>query len=94
VVATPTFSDRVELAAAELVAFHVLDPALRSRGGIPKEALARAGEEAFRTGMTALFNGQATGRLTLPSLASLAERMDELERRLNRIEPDSAEGDA
>jgi hypothetical protein len=80
------FSDRVELAAAELVAFDVLEPALRSRGGIPTEALARSGDEAFRAEMTALFSSEPTGRLMLPSFASLAERVEQLERRLDRIE--------
>jgi hypothetical protein len=81
-----SFSDRIELAAAELVAFEVLDPALRSRGGIPAEARERAGNEGFRATMIELFRGEPAGRLVLPSFAALAERVTALERRLERIE--------
>ena len=82
----PAFSDRVELAAAELVAFDVLEPALRSRGGIPKEAGERAADPAFRAEMAELFRGAPAGRLELPSFAALAERVEVLERRLDRID--------
>jgi hypothetical protein len=86
----PMFASRIDLAAAELVAFDVLDPALRSRGGIPHEARARASDDAFRTEMIELFRSPATGRLTLPSFAALADRVEELERRLDRIESGEA----
>jgi hypothetical protein len=82
----PSFSDRIQLAAAELVAFDVLEPALRSRGGIPTEARALAADETFRADMIMLFRGAPSGRLTLPSFAALAERVEELERRLDRLE--------
>ena len=80
------FSNRIELAAAELVAFDVLEPALRSRGGIPHDARERASDDEFRAEMVELFRSQPTGRLTLPSFAALADRVEELERRLDRIE--------
>ena len=69
------FSDRVDLAAAELVAFDVLEPALRSRGGIPAAARQRATEAAFREEMVALFRGAPAGRLTPPSVAGLSDRL-------------------
>ena len=88
----PAFIDRVELAAAELVAFDVLEPALRSRGGIPKEARDRASDHAFRATMVELFRGAPAGRLVLPSFAALAERVESLERRLDRIESGDGAG--
>src|SRR3954468_24320276 len=50
----PTFADRVELEAAELVAFDVLEPTMRSRGGITPAAKARAADKAFRYEMAAI----------------------------------------
>lgn len=44
----PDFAERHVLEAAELVAFDVLDPALRSRGGIPARAKELYAAEAFR----------------------------------------------
>jgi hypothetical protein len=38
----PSLADRVALAAAELVAFDVLEPPMRSRGGITAAAMKRA----------------------------------------------------
>lgn len=85
-VGTPGVSTRVELEAAELVAFDVLEPALRSRGGISSEARRRAGTDAFRAEMTELFRGPPAGRLALPSFPALAERVAAIERRLDLIE--------
>src|SRR3954447_2310763 len=50
-----SFSNRIELAAAELVAFDMVEPALRSRGGIPAEARDRAADDSFRATMIELF---------------------------------------
>ncbi len=82
----PRLADRIDLAAAELVAFEVLEPALRSRGGIPTEARERAADASFRAMMEELFLGPAAGRLVLPSVAALAERLSGLERRLEQVE--------
>jgi hypothetical protein len=82
----PAFSDSTDRAAAELVAFDVLEPALRSRGGINKAARERASEDILRSKMSALLEGAPTDRLALPSFAELAERVEELERRLDRLE--------
>lgn len=50
------FADELALAAAELVAFDVLEPRMRSRGGITAAAQAKAAEEPFRAEMTAIFS--------------------------------------
>src|SRR3954447_22051073 len=51
----PSFEDKAERQAAELGAFRVLEPALRSRGGIGPESKARAEEPGFSEEMEALF---------------------------------------
>lgn len=90
----PVFSNRIELAAAELVAFDVLEPALRSRGGVPREAGERAADDCFHASIVDLFRGPPVGRLALPSFAALTERVVALERRLDRMEADAGGGTA
>ena len=82
----PDFSDRIHLEAAELVAFHVHDPALRSRGGIREEAVDLSDDEALRTEMVALFEDKPTGQLALPTLQDALERISELEDRVAVLE--------
>lgn len=82
----PSFADRVHLEAAEIVAFEVLEPVLRSRGHVQANArqLAREPETAAR--FAALFRGPATGRVVLPTLDAALDRIAELERRLDALE--------
>jgi hypothetical protein len=94
----PDFGERDVLEAAELVAFHVLEPALRSRGGITDRAKELHDNPEFHEKMRALFSGEPTGRLTVPSLAGaleqiadLSERLAEVESRLAKVEEDHAE---
>ena len=64
----PDFEKRYILEAAELVAFDVLDPALRSRGGIQEKSKRHYEDAVFRDEMIALFSGEPTGFLKIPSL--------------------------
>ena len=81
-----SFGDRVHLEAAELIAFRVLDPVLRSRGAISAEAEALAQQEGFRDEMTALFHGVPEGDLRLESLETIVDRLEDLEQRIRRLE--------
>jgi hypothetical protein len=54
------------------------------------EGRRRAGEEAFRAEMLSCSRGVPAGRLALPSLTDLAERVAAIERRLDRIESGAA----
>jgi hypothetical protein len=81
----PGFSDRTTLAAAELVAFDVLQPALRSRGGITAAAQTLANDDGFRARIKTLL-GTPSGRLDIPQLIDLVERLAELEERVARLE--------
>jgi hypothetical protein len=80
------FSDRNVLQAAELVAFDVLDPALRSRGGIQENAKALYGDENFYQKMQTLFLGEPAGHLVIPTLEGALERIAEFEQRLIKLE--------
>ena len=81
----PNFSERHVLQAAELVAFDILDPALRSRGAIQEKAKELYADEKFYENMMALFQGEPTGRLVIPTLQDALERIAELERRLDDL---------
>ena len=62
--------------AAELVAFDVLEPALRSRGGITHRARQLFQDRELREQMKAVFAGEGTGRLRIRSLSQAWQRID------------------
>jgi hypothetical protein len=87
------FADPDKLGAAELVAFDLLDPVLRSRGGVSTSARGLAENQDFRQSMTRLFEGEPAGEFvprTLDTLADLvirlSKRVGELEERLNTFQ--------
>jgi hypothetical protein len=82
----PDFAKRHILEAAELVAFDVLDPALRSRGGIPEQAKELYADDRFREEMGSLFRGEPTGCLVIPTLQDALEQIAELEQRVTALE--------
>lgn len=82
----PAFEKQEVLEAAELVAFDVLEPALRSRGGITDRAKQLYADEKFGERMTVLFNGDPAGRLVIRTLPQAWEKIDEIEERLRQIE--------
>ena len=87
----PEFEKREVLEAAELVAFDVLEPALRSRGGITDRAKQLYADQEFRERMTALFNGDPVGRLVIRTLPLAWKKIEELEERLARLEANYSE---
>ncbi len=86
----PDFADSSILAAAELVAFDVLDPVLRSRGAPQEQAKRLYHDESFKSKMRVLFEGEPSGYLLLPPLqerlSALEARIVELEQRLTELE--------
>jgi len=82
----PDFKERPALEAAELVAFDVLDPALRSRGRISTQARQLYGDSRFCEKMRLLFQEEPADRLIIPSLQEALERIATLEKRLDTIE--------
>ncbi len=69
-----------------MVAFNVFEPALRSRGNTSNKALEIYKDESFITKMESLLSGDPAGKLILPSLEYLFERLLELEKRVNKLE--------
>lgn len=82
----PSFGDKTHRLAAELVAFRVLEPALRSRGGIEQSAIDLSEDPQFASDIEALMRGDPTGRYQPPALSDLADRVADLEARLTKLE--------
>lgn len=81
----PRFSKRSVLEAAELVAFDVLDPALRSRRPNSKAAQVLYENKAFKKEIKTLLK-MPSGHLRFPSIDSVVRRLAGFEQRLERIE--------
>ena len=82
----PDFARQEILEAAELVAFDVLEPALRSRGWMTDRAKQMYQDESFREQMRQVFLGDPAGSLILPTLPQALERISDLERRVTELE--------
>ncbi len=80
------FADQDFLRAAELVAFDVLDPALRSRGQVTDRAKKLHTSKDFHRKMKVVFQGEPAGELHMPSLEEALDRIDELEKRIDSLE--------
>jgi hypothetical protein len=80
------FTERGALEAAELVAFDVLEPALRSRGNVTAQARALYSDLTFVAEMRSVLSAPPTGRLVLPSLAEALSRIASLEERVTALE--------
>ena len=72
--------------AAELVAYDVLDPALRSRGAVTNRAKELYRDDAFYEEMESLFREEPRGKLIIPSLHDALERLAALEKRLAKLD--------
>jgi hypothetical protein len=79
------FEDRSRLEAAEVIAFELLNPTLRSRGRVNSQAVTLLENDDFHQAMTKLFKSPPSGTLTFPSLTDAFRKIDELERELTEI---------
>ena len=77
----PSFSDKTHRLAAELVAFRVLEPALRSRGGIEQSAIDLSEDPQFARDIEALFEVIQPAGISLLHCPDLADRVADLEAR-------------
>ena len=80
-----SFRKDAQRQAAEVVAVKVLDPTLRSRARTSqaaKEVLAGGG---FAEEMVELFSGEPAGTLQIANLQSVAERLERLEAKIDRL---------
>jgi hypothetical protein len=80
------FSERPFLEAAELVAFDLLQPALRSRGATQEQARQLYGDGQFRERMRSLFSGDPNGRAVILTLQDALERIAALEKKVEELE--------
>jgi len=80
------FSDRNVLIASELIAFDRFQPALRSRGNIPRMALKLYNEQDFQDEIKELFNRETSGCLVIPTLQDAMNRIEQLEKRIRALE--------
>ncbi|MGA7557419.1 MAG: hypothetical protein WBV60_20815 [Terriglobales bacterium] len=80
------FSDPAVREAAELVAFDLLDPVLRSRKSVGKAAQELLKSSRFRKEMETLIKKGPSGHLLIPSLEQVALRLSKVEDRLHQIE--------
>ena len=76
------FVDRLVLEAAELVAFEILNPILRSRGNPTTEARNLLTPE-FSSKFELLFNEKPSGEIIIPTYQNLITRIEKLESQLS-----------
>lgn len=81
-----SFDSSDDRLAAELVAFDVLDPTLRSRAGIRASAFTLSQRADFRSEMTSLLGGEPAGRLKVLALADVVAELADLRARVASLE--------
>lgn len=80
------FYDKVALQAAELIAFDILKPILRSRGLTQERAKDLLSNESFTNEMERLFSHLPRGRLVILTLDDALSRIAILEKRISILE--------
>lgn len=86
----PRFEDLEALRAAEFVASELLLPLLSSRRPSSAGARMLSTDEGFREQMSALVLGEPSGRLFLPTLEDILDRLGRIEERLSSGEDGKA----
>ena len=82
-----SFEDPVRLEAAEIVAFRVLNPSLRSQGrNIDRAEAILNSDERFRSEMECLFRSEPNGVYHPPTFDNLMKWAQEIERRVAQLE--------
>jgi hypothetical protein len=88
----PDFDETVKLKAAEIVAFEIQNPALRSRAGADNAGLTMLADKDFHGKMKMLFKGNPSGIVEFASLAdaltavrNLKIRIEKLEERISKL---------
>jgi len=81
-----SFVNTVNLKAAEMVAFEILNPALISRAADDGAGVTLLANDVFKTSMEELFRGPPTGTVRFPSLSEITSRISQNEDRLKMLE--------
>ena len=82
----PRFSDKAYREAAEVVAFKVLNPSLRSRGNVTKRAKPILEDQTFCDEMARLFRGKPSGVFYPKTLDNLVDLVLKLDKRVSELE--------
>jgi hypothetical protein len=80
------FSDGARRHAAELVAFDVFEPVLRSRGNPSRAAMKLYDDPSFRAELEGIFKAAPAGRLHHVRLPDVARQVHYLEARIRALE--------
>jgi transposase-like protein len=80
------FALKAKLDAAELIAFEILNPALRSRAPASEEARRLVADADFASALRELFASTPAGTLVLPTLQTALRRIELLEERVRHLE--------
>jgi len=82
----PDFEVTERLKAAELIAFEVLNPVLRSRGAVNRSASELISDKTFYEKFKDIFKGNPNGNISFSSLSDAFERINKLEERIQKLE--------
>ena len=82
----PRFKDKIYLAAAELIAFDVFTPTLRSRARVQKESIDLSNTPTFINEMHKLFQSQPAGTVSFPYITDAVRQINSLENRVSELE--------
>jgi hypothetical protein len=82
----PSFVDKSGREAAELIAFDILSPTLRSRARPVAESITLSQDCAFVGEMRTLFNSSPSGSVSFPNIETAMKKIKELESRLAKLE--------
>lgn len=80
------FADREALEAAELIAFALFNPTLRSRGKITGRARELCNQKEFTEEIEELLGHEATGQLIFLTLQDALDRITRIEERIAALE--------
>ena len=85
-------TDKAGREAAEIIAFDILNPVLRSRGKKNKSALLLCEDKEFYEEIKKVFTQLPNGRLMILTLERALERIEKLEKRISKIEQELLHG--
>jgi hypothetical protein len=80
------FSDRNALEAAELIAFDIFCPVIRSRGATRKGSIELYNNKEFRETIEMIFKREASGSLKVQNFDSALKRIEVLEKKVSELE--------
>jgi len=79
------FEDKKVLEAAELIAFDIFNPVLRSKGSVSVSAKELYDNEDFNKEMINKFKEGYSGEIVFPNFNLVLDRLDKLEREVERL---------